>query len=180
MLRLNLGCGQMYMSGYVNVDSSPTFAPRADVRFDIMELAHHYEENSVDEILIIHILEHFYVSEAADLLSQCLHVLKPGGRVVIEHACILGAFRQYADDHHELIRCLYGRETRRLEHGDRLMHKWGWTGPILADFLQSLGYTIDKVREGRKHRFPDRDLHVTAIKPTGEPQCKTTHIFLED
>ncbi|MDH3636846.1 MAG: hypothetical protein OES09_00075 [Gammaproteobacteria bacterium] len=79
-MRLNLGCGDLLLDGYVNLDGKrgdeiyPLLAP------DGMVL---YQEGSVDEIRASHILEHFGHREIPDVLADWVRALKPGGKLKI-------------------------------------------------------------------------------------------------
>lgn len=56
MLKLNLGCGYKKMEGFVNVDEDERCHP--DVVHDISVTPWPFEDDSVDEIALIHVLEH--------------------------------------------------------------------------------------------------------------------------
>lgn len=53
-IKLNLGCGMNHKEGYINVDKfgSP------DIQHDLESFPWPWEDSSVDEILLIHVLEH--------------------------------------------------------------------------------------------------------------------------
>ena len=53
-LKLNLGCGENHVNGYVNVDQHG--AP--DVRFNLEEFPWPWDDNSAEEVLMVHVLEH--------------------------------------------------------------------------------------------------------------------------
>jgi hypothetical protein len=55
-MKLNLGCGFNKYEGYVNVDSAPACAP--DIVWDLEETPWPWEDDSVEEILMEHVLEH--------------------------------------------------------------------------------------------------------------------------
>lgn len=92
MLRLNLGSHGNNIEGYVNIDLHD---PTADLKADMTALP--YEDNSVDEILASHVLEHVLSGEyerhlssninsktVKETLQEWKRVLKPGGLLEIK------------------------------------------------------------------------------------------------
>jgi SAM-dependent methyltransferase len=55
-VKLNLGCGQNRLDGYVNTDREPAVEP--DVVMDLEEFPWPFEDDSVDEVIAKHVLEH--------------------------------------------------------------------------------------------------------------------------
>jgi len=86
MIKLNLGCGHDLRIGYINSD---LYNDKADVKFDSSALP--YEDDSVDEILAYHIVEHFPYRKSLDTLSEWYRALKPGGRLRIETPDLLSS-----------------------------------------------------------------------------------------
>jgi predicted SAM-dependent methyltransferase len=59
-MKLNLGCGDKILPGYVNVDVAPSRAGRPpDVLCDLRSLGP-FEDASADEVLAVHVVEHFW------------------------------------------------------------------------------------------------------------------------
>ena len=77
MIRLNLGCNDLPMDGWTNIDSDIRVKP--DLVADCLNLP--YEDNSVDEIYAGHLLEHTTPEEEA--LREWHRVLKVGGKITI-------------------------------------------------------------------------------------------------
>ncbi len=55
-MKLNLGSGSKILEGYVNVDKFDYYNP--DIVHDLEIFPYPFEDNSVDEILLSHVLEH--------------------------------------------------------------------------------------------------------------------------
>lgn len=53
-LKLNLGCGKNHKEGYINVDKFG----EPDLRHDLESFPWPWEDSSISEILLIHVLEH--------------------------------------------------------------------------------------------------------------------------
>ncbi len=83
-MKLNFGCGLDKREGYVNVDEMPSVNP--DMVYNLEELPLPWEDNTVDEILMIHFLEHLDLAESDNWFmwwGDIHRILKPGGQVVV-------------------------------------------------------------------------------------------------
>lgn len=69
--RLNLGAGEVHLSGFLDIDRKNGTEVYPLDRPD----------NSVEEILASHVLEHFSHREVSDVLQHWFNKLKPGGRI---------------------------------------------------------------------------------------------------
>ncbi|MGH3368725.1 MAG: hypothetical protein ACRDPR_01875, partial [Nocardioidaceae bacterium] len=77
-MRVNLGSGQAYMDGWVNVDASPDV--RADIYLDAADFVRQYGDE-VSEVYMGHVLEHILPGDALVTLRLLCERL-PGGAVV--------------------------------------------------------------------------------------------------
>jgi predicted SAM-dependent methyltransferase len=75
MLKLNLGCGDVHLEGWVNIDME---SEKADLKHDLGK-PFHYGDNTVDFIYSEHFVEHLTVKEGLALFSECRRILSPGG-----------------------------------------------------------------------------------------------------
>lgn len=84
-MKLHLGCGHNYMEGWVNVDGPKDELCYDDVKADIHarieDLDH--PDNSVDEILLNAVFEHFPRHVAIMQLRKFYKWLEPGGKLII-------------------------------------------------------------------------------------------------
>jgi len=78
--KLNVGCGHLARSGWVNLDLAAL--PGVDVVHDLDSGPLPFEDGAFDEIECIDILEH--VKEMPDVMRELHRVLAPGGRLHIE------------------------------------------------------------------------------------------------
>ena len=84
-IKLNLGCGERRLPGFVNVDKFGT----PDMKFDLETFPWPWETNSVSEILLSHVLEHLgkdsekYFGIFKEMYRVCKH--KAVVRIVVPH-----------------------------------------------------------------------------------------------
>lgn len=76
-LKLNLGCGNKYLEGYVNCDVVPRV--RADHYFDLNAPPYPFDDESAGEILMDNVLEH--LDDVTRVLGELHRILEPGGRL---------------------------------------------------------------------------------------------------
>lgn len=171
-LRLNLGCGDKILKGYVNVDVVAARAgKKPDVICDLHDLST-FESNSADEILSVHVVEHFWRWEIRDVLREWVRVLKPGGRMIVECPNLLSACHTFIQDPQQFSgEDKHGQRTMWVFYGDPawkdplMIHRWGYTPASLAELLQEVGLTdIHQEPAQFKLREP-RDMRLVASKP---------------
>jgi len=82
-MKLNMGCGNNKRQGYVNVDLAPECQP--DLVCDLESLPWPWEDNSVDEVLFNHSLEHIGQSSRTFLgmMKELYRVCKDSAHIKI-------------------------------------------------------------------------------------------------
>lgn len=80
MTKLHLGCGNIRLDGFINIDVRHT--PATDKVMDISDLAE-FSDNSVDMIYASHCLEHFSFRIVPDILTEWNRALKRGGVLIL-------------------------------------------------------------------------------------------------
>ena len=84
-IKLNLGCGEKRLPGYLNVDKFGT----PDLKHDLESFPWPWETNSVSEILLLHVLEHLgketevYFGIFKEMYRVCKHGSKI--RIIVPH-----------------------------------------------------------------------------------------------
>ncbi len=83
-IKLNLGCGDKILSGYINVDTvSERAGNKPDIVCDVRSLDR-FPDSYADEILAVHVVEHFWRWEVVSIIKEWVRVLKPGGKMILE------------------------------------------------------------------------------------------------
>jgi SAM-dependent methyltransferase len=78
--KLNLGCGEDYKEGYVNVDFHGHV--NIDVQHDLNSLPYPFADNSFDHVLASHVLEH--LDRPFVVMKELHRILKPGGTLIVK------------------------------------------------------------------------------------------------
>lgn len=75
-MKLHLGCGKRYISGYVHIDL--VNYEHIDYLTSIDDLGM-FDNDTIDVIYSCHVLEHFHRNKLNKVLKEWYRVLKPGG-----------------------------------------------------------------------------------------------------
>jgi predicted SAM-dependent methyltransferase len=136
--KLNLGCGDKKIHGYFGVDIAASRAGiLPDVICDLRKLP--FGAGTIDEILSVHVVEHFWRWEVHAILMEWARVLKPGGEMILECPNLLTACREFINGqtaHNRTMWVFYGDPAWK----DSLMvHRWGYTPATLAGTMAEAG-----------------------------------------
>ncbi len=173
MIKLNLGCGDKILDGYVNVDVVNERAGKSpDVVCDIKKLDK-FDSNYADEVMAIHVVEHFDRWDIVEILREWSRVLKPGGKMILECPNLENACKEFLKDpiNHSKPN-QNGQRTMWVFYGDPswrdplMMHKWGYTPRSLAQVMHEAGL-MDLKQEPAQYKLREpRDMRVTGLKPS--------------
>lgn len=83
MLKLNIGCGDSKIDGYINIDAERKCKP--DIVLDITEEQLPHKANTVDEILFFHCIEHIRKLLHRKILLEFYRVLKNDSKLYITY-----------------------------------------------------------------------------------------------
>lgn len=166
-MKLHLGCGTIYLKGYVNVDAAPEFM--AEDAPDLVEensttMDNYYKDDfcknsgltvadsmavlptlpfddeSAEEAVMIHVLEHFPKYEAKKVLNEIWRVLIPGGKFIVGVPDIMGTAKQLlaakTDEEQDwCIRLIEGTQKNKWSH-----HYCSYSDRTLKNFLSEHGF----------------------------------------
>lgn len=179
VLRLNLGCGDKILEGYVNVDVAPSRAgKKPDVLCDLRKLEP-FDDDSVDEVLSVHVVEHFHRWEILNVLKEWVRVLKPGGKMIIECPNLLSACQEIVND--AAGKTGPGKAAQRtmwVLYGDPnwedplMVHRWAYTPQSLADVMKESGLTRIRQEKAQYKLREPRDMRMVGEKLTVGPERK--------
>ena len=171
-VRLNLGCGDIRLPGYINIDiTDERLGIEPDIHSDMGKLDR-FADNSVDEILSIHKVQHFWRWEVLDILREWVRTLKPGGKIIIECPNLLTACIEFVNNpEHSTSESPEGQRIMGALYGDLRMqdpatgHRWGYTPQSLAKLMMQAGLVNVHQDAAQFKLHEPRDMRVAGEKP---------------
>lgn len=163
-LRLHLGCGEQKLSGYINIDFPPQEHniqrnSAADIFADLRLID--FPADSVDEVRLHHVFEHFDRQSALALLIRWHTWLKVGGRLVIETPDMRESAVQLTSTLPFQTRQAILRHVFGSHEADWALHLDGWDAEKFRNTLEALGFSVNCIEE--KWERPPYLANVTAI-----------------
>jgi predicted SAM-dependent methyltransferase len=167
-LKLHLGCGEILLPGWINVD---LLEAGADAQFDLRE-DWPFENESAEYVYSEHTLEHFdFPTDVRHFLAETLRVLIPGGLTEIgvpDTAWPLAAYEDQSNEYWQLSRNLWlppevaaGTQLEIINYHFRLEgeHRYAWDEKTLMKELEQAGFnSIERISfdpafhsESRRH-----------------------------
>jgi predicted SAM-dependent methyltransferase len=148
-MKLQLGCGQRYFEGYVNIDyplseHSVQQTSVADKFADLTEL--YYKPKSIEEVRLHHVFEHFTRATACALLTSWSSWLVDNGVLHIEVPDFQRsgkvALSRFSSEKERAvaIRHIFGSQEAHWA-----VHYEGYTSETLSHLLNLYGFKTDKL-----------------------------------
>lgn len=136
-MKLNVGCGNTKLDGYINIDVDETLTP--DLVHNIIEKPLPYEKDSVDQIVFFHTIEHISKRFHISIVREFFRVLKPNGEVWITFPDFEKCVERWKDNYHgqrEFYEAtIYGRQASlsdyhvcicTVDYVAKLLLQWGF------------------------------------------------------
>lgn len=150
-MKLHLGCGQVYLEGYVNIDyplSEHTVQEKtvADEFADLTQL--HYGRKTIEEVRLHHVYEHFPRHIALALLASWHTWLKRGGTVHIEVPDFEESAKLALDpsqpdrDRKVALRHIFGSNEAQWA-----THYEGWSKDRLTEAFELFGFKDVQIKQ---------------------------------
>lgn len=166
-MKLNIGCGLRTLAGWVNADA----VEREGVDLVCLATDIPLNENSVSEVMAIHLLEHLYPWEGDVALGEFMRVLRPGGVLALELPdfikCCSNIANHVKHEKHPDMLGLYGLFGDPRHKDPHMIHKWGYTPQTLSAMLRSHGFENIRQETPIYHAAGRllRDMRIVCNKP---------------
>lgn len=141
--KLNLGCGGVYLPGYVNIDKVAWGSREPDLIADVLDL-NMYDDGTVDHIHNYGLLEHIPPWNTMRALREWARVLRPGGTIHIEVPdliFILEGWKSGALEEYLALNYIYGANKSANKVYEDQHHLTGFTYSRLASMMSQAGFT---------------------------------------
>ena len=160
-MKLNIGCGDYIVDGFVNCDM---YNNKADIKCDAKSLP--FEDNSVEEIYTFHLIEHFDFHEAFIAVREWYRVLMIGGLLHIETPDLLGSCKKFIEIQND-----YDKVMKFYSHFFAMpwipgqTHKFMYVESQLKYLLENCGFiNIKRVIADRYNNNEDVNLGMIGYK----------------
>lgn len=167
-IKLNMGCGQDRLPGYLGVDK---YNPAADIKMDLLELD--LPEDCADEVLASHVIEHLPQHRAPEALKKWFSVLKPGGKLVMEQPDLEALCKEFIKkkglEKHNVAMCMFGAfvddptNPEVQEKGALSPHLFGYTPDTLHDLVSDAGFKNIVIKDALGPH-PGKNFRLEAMK----------------
>lgn len=137
-MKLHLGSGKIRKEGFINIDIDPETNP--DKVFDLNKDLD-YKDNSVDEILASHLLEHLH-RNSLGVLKDWYRMLKKGGKLEVRVPNLEWSAEQIINKRLDnwVLQVIYGEQSNKYQ-----IHLTGFTVERLRNLLVRAGFQEPKI-----------------------------------
>lgn len=139
-MKLNLGSGDRYVPGWVNVDL-PGMPHRVDEYVDLNgDLP--WQPDSIECVYAGHVLEHLYYDDAHRLLERLLQLVKKPGAIMLVGPDLDRARELFADDDSpDEFGITYNSLRNGADRWSGDVHRWDCTETALVKLLTAAGWS---------------------------------------
>jgi len=132
-MKLNLGCGDRKIHGFINVDVRPECKPDAVIDLHAVSTLYH---GKAELVYACHVLEHFPRKDIQKILADWINCLKPGGTLRISVPDFDQIIKMYLieKDLSKLYGYLYGGQKNKFD-----FHCTVFNFESIKEILEDLG-----------------------------------------
>jgi len=138
-ISLNIGCGESNLEGFVNIDCIEGGQVKPDLLVDISTQKLPYQDNEVDDIWMIHSLEHIEMRKWDFILGEFVRVLKPNGILCLSYPEFRECSQRFLADTNKQRNfwraTLYGRQLYKSDY-----HVCPMDSNEIKEILESSGF----------------------------------------
>ncbi|HEV7326102.1 MAG TPA: methyltransferase domain-containing protein [Bosea sp. (in: a-proteobacteria)] len=155
-IRLHLGCADVRLPDYLNMDVRNTVA--TDLVGDAWDL-HEFKDGSVASIYTRHMIEHLEPDDATRSFREWARVLSAGGHAHIICPDLVFHAKQYLgmaistitnDQHFHAMAGFYGWKVESRGGSRYDAHRWGYSFETLSAALKHAGFSrVERVLQGK-------------------------------
>lgn len=165
-MKLHLGCGKRYLSGFIHIDLADY--PHIDYKHSVKRLPM-FDNNSVTLIYASHVLEYFDRSEGMEALKEWKRILNKGGILRLAVPDFQALAEIYLDTNE--LELIHGPLYGKWEIDDaKIYHKTVYDFSSLKNHLESAGFKEVKHFDWREKLPKDFDDFSQAYIPHMEKE----------
>jgi predicted SAM-dependent methyltransferase len=133
-MKLHLGCGDKNIPGWINIDG---INDNSDLKINISDMPQHFNNETIEEVYMCHVLEHFGRHEYMGVLKSIYDILKFDGviRLSVPDFHVYAMYYCETLDINSLYGALYGGQKNEFDY-----HKWCFTFESLKNDLEKVGF----------------------------------------
>jgi hypothetical protein len=170
-IKLNLGCGKMYINGWINIDVDKEI--KSDLSIQFTDIILHFNENTIDEIMMLHSISYLNLWEARIFFKDLYLIMKKNGRLIIEFPdifkCCTTLIKNNNKDFNtyiEAVRGIYAFDLDQIKNKDKYIpYSFGWSAEHITRELSNIGFSFIKTENPKSHgELLWRDTRIVAIK----------------
>lgn len=168
-LNLNIGSGIDYRDNFINIDMGCNF--KVDFISDGISALKICKNDSVDTIIMSHIVNYMYIWEFEELLSVCKLKLSKRGKIIFENPDLdliiknLNYSEPLSFDFFESIRGIFAFADDDILNKKRYFpYKMAYRSKDLIKILQKYGYNFEIQKPQIHFANYDRDIRIIISK----------------
>lgn len=174
-MKINIGCGESLLEGFVNIDCTENSIVKPDLVHDITKERLPYEDESIEEIWMIHALEHTEYKFWPMIFKEFARVLVPNGVLLLsypEFEVCSKRFLNNTNNQRNFCRmALYGRQLWDSDYHVSPMHS-----PEIKDMLETYKfYRVSFRPEG-----PGQDCNTTLVARKDPNQITREEVIVKE